>query len=104
MAKIDQLPSDSVLHTYVGAKDFMDSYGVDIGQRQELQQCDMRELAEQFGNIELGWAIWLLKLRNILMSPLKLKTTDDLAAKQVTNLQLRSVSVIEWLSFEYMRF
>ncbi len=84
MAKTDQLPSDSVLQTYVGAKDFMDSYGVDIGQRQDLQQCDMRELAEQFGNIELGWAIWLLKLRNILMSPLKLKTTDDLAAEQVT--------------------
>lgn len=83
MAKTDQLPFDSALQAYVGAKDFMDSYAVEIADRKDLQQCDIRELAEQFGNIELDWAIKLLKLRNILMNPLKLKTTDDLAAEQV---------------------
>ncbi len=82
MANIDRLPEDSVLQPYVDAKDFMDSYAVDIAPRKDLQQCDIRELAEQFGNIELDWAIKLLKLRNILMNPLKLKTTDDLAAQQ----------------------
>jgi len=79
MANPDTLPLGSSLQTYLSVDDYSDSYSVDISGRKDLQQCDMRQLGELFGNIEIGWAVALLKLRNILMAPLKMKTTDELA-------------------------
>ncbi|MCZ4271307.1 DUF2867 domain-containing protein [Maritalea porphyrae] len=78
MAKPDQLPSDSTLQQYYSPGDFMDSYSSSLKGRPDLLDCDIRLLAEQIGNIEIDWAVNLLKLRNILMQPFRLKSTKDL--------------------------
>ncbi len=83
MAIKSTLPYNSVLQSYVRGQDYFDSFAIDIGTNSELVGCDIRELATQFGTIEADWAKALLALRNILMRPFKLKTTDDLEADAI---------------------
>lgn len=82
VAKRNQLPDDSSLQQYLSANDFVDSYSEELTHRPDLQTCDIRVFATHFATIEISWAIKLLKLRNLLMKPLQLKTTDELAEQQ----------------------
>lgn len=84
MAKPDLLPQDSSLQGYFSQGDFIDSYSASLENRQDLQSCDIRLLAELIGNIDIGWATGLLMLRNVLMKPLRLKSTADLKELQRT--------------------
>jgi len=83
MAQPDKLPLDSALHDYYSNGDYQDSYSASLEGRTDLQQCDIRLLAEQLGNIDIGWAIFLLKLRNLVVKPFSLKSTDDLQNNRV---------------------
>lgn len=80
MAKRTAFPKRSWLNAYKRRQDFADSYEVDISDRPDLINCDIRELAMQFGTVDIAWANFLIDTRDIMMRPFGMKATSDLIA------------------------
>lgn len=82
MSMRDRLPSDSILNTYYAPRDFMDVYSVSLQGRPDLQTADMRILANHILMADIGWMNALLSLRDTVVKPLGLKTTEDLGLEE----------------------
>ncbi|MET1414530.1 DUF2867 domain-containing protein [Roseibium sp. HPY-6] len=82
MSVSDTLPNESVLHTYYSPRDYLDVFSVSLEGRPDLQEVDIRVLADHMLMADIGWMNALLSLRDKVVKPLGLKTTDDLALEQ----------------------
>ncbi len=82
MSVRDRLPSDSILNTYYAPRDFMDVYSVSLAERPDLHTVDMRVLADHILMAEIGWMSALLTLRDTVVKPFGLKTTEDLGLEE----------------------
>ncbi|WP_019961370.1 DUF2867 domain-containing protein [Woodsholea maritima] len=79
MIRSDTLPYHSLLCAYVAPKDYVDVYSADLSVRPDLMECDIRVLAQHCLCAEIKWAKHLLKLRDLIVKPLGLKSTDLLS-------------------------
>lgn len=82
MSQSDTLPSGSVLNTYRAPRDFLDCYSVSLKGRPDLQEADMRLLANHILNADIRWMRALLMLRDRVTGLIGMKTTDKLAREQ----------------------
>lgn len=82
MSQADTLPSESLLNAYRAPRDFMDCYSVSLKGRPDLQDADMRVLANHVLNADIRWMRNLLVLRDRLTGIIGMKTTDKLALQQ----------------------
>ena len=82
MSQSDTLPNESLLHDYHAPGDFIDTYSVSLKGRPDLQEADIRVLADHILNADIGWMNVLLTARDRVARPFGLKTTDDLALQQ----------------------
>ncbi|GAA0777256.1 DUF2867 domain-containing protein [Roseibium denhamense] len=73
------LPPASRLNAYRAPSDFLDVFSISIAERPELQTMDIRLIADHMVSRDPVWVKRLLKLRDLLVKPLGLKTTADLA-------------------------
>ena len=69
-----ELAPQSALHTHVRSGDFLDCYTVEI----KRPDVPLDQIAQAVFLSFPGWIKLLLGLRNCLVSPFKLKTTDEL--------------------------
>ncbi|MES0879738.1 DUF2867 domain-containing protein [Roseibium sp. SCP14] len=83
MSKSDRLPEESFLNSYYAPGDYMDTFSASLEDRQDLQTADIRVLAAHILNAEIGWINALLKVRDVIVRPLGMKTTSDLAQEQL---------------------
>jgi hypothetical protein len=60
----------------------MDTFSVSLEGRQDLQAADIRVLADHILNADIAWMNALLKARDMVVKPLGMKTTSDLAREQ----------------------
>jgi len=82
MSQADTLPSESRLNAYRAPRDFMDCYSVSLQGRPDLQEADMRALADHVLNADIRWMKALLAFRDRLTGLIGMKTTDKLALQQ----------------------
>ena len=68
------LSPDSALHAHIRGGDFLDCYSVEIGR----PDVSLDQVAQAVFLNFPGWVRLLLGLRNCLVIPFRLKTTDDL--------------------------
>jgi hypothetical protein len=82
MSRADKLPEQSCLKAFYASDDFMDTYSVSMKGREDLLEADMRVLADHILNADVAWMKTLLRVRDRVVKPLGLKTTDDLLLEQ----------------------
>ncbi|MEM9632255.1 MAG: DUF2867 domain-containing protein [Pseudomonadota bacterium] len=82
MSKSDRLPEDSYLNSYYASGDYMDTFSVSLEDRLDLQSADIRVLADHILNADISWMNALLAARDVIVKPLGMKTTSDLAQQQ----------------------
>ncbi|MCV0426368.1 MAG: DUF2867 domain-containing protein [Roseibium sp.] len=82
MSQSDMLPDESLLNEYRAPGDFLDTFSVSLKGRPDLQEADIRVLADHILNADIGWMNALLSARDRIARPFGLKTTGDLALEQ----------------------
>lgn len=82
MSRADRLPEGSCLKEYHSPSDFMDTFSVSLQGRDDLLKADMRVLANHILMADVTWMNNLLRVRDCVVKPLGLKTTDDLLLEQ----------------------
>ena len=84
MSIAESLPPRSQLHDYARPQDFMDCFSVEISNRWACETASMQELANLIFSINVPGAAQLMRLRDTIVKPLGLKTSDDLGADSVS--------------------
>ncbi len=79
MSRSDVLPPDSQLHTYAKPQDFLDCFSVTVDNAWAANVATMPEIAALIVETEVPGAEQLVKLRNLIVKPLGLKTSDDMS-------------------------
>jgi hypothetical protein len=82
MSQADTLPLESLLNAYRAPRDFLDCYSVSLKGRPDLQDADMRVLADHVLLADIPWMKALLTTRDRLTGLVGMKTTDKLAQEQ----------------------
>lgn len=82
MSQADTLPEASLLNAYRAPRDFLDCYSISLKGRPDLQDADMRVLADHVLNADISWMKTLLSVRDRLTGLIGMKTTDRLALEQ----------------------
>ncbi len=82
MSRPDKLPVKSLLNDYRAPEDFLDVFSASLDYRSDLHTVDIRILADHLLNADIGWMKRLIAARDLVVKPLGLKTTDDLAREQ----------------------
>jgi len=98
MSQSDTLPVASLLNAYRAPRDFLDCYSVSLKGRADLQESDMRVLANHILNADIRWMRALLTMRDRLTGLLGMKATDELALEQ-SHLPLNQREVGDRLEF-----
>ncbi len=78
MSRSDTLPPESWLHSYARPQDFMDCYSVVLIDTWALHTASMVEIADLLVSVEVPGAEQLVQLRNLIVKPLGLKTSDEI--------------------------
>ncbi len=81
MSRSDTLPQESWLHSYARPRDFLDCYSVGLADPWAIHTASMTEIAELLVSVEVPGAEQLVQLRNLIVKPLGLKTSDDIEAE-----------------------
>jgi Protein of unknown function (DUF2867) len=84
MSNTEALPVESQLHDYARPQDFMDCFSVEISNRWACETASMQELANLIFSVNVPGADQLMRLRDTIVKPLGLKTSDDLEADGVS--------------------
>ncbi len=82
MSQADTLPQESCLNAYYSVGDYMDTFSVSLEGREDLLFADIRVLASHILGVEIGWMNKLQAMRDRLVKPLGIKTTEELAQEQ----------------------
>ncbi|WOF73714.1 DUF2867 domain-containing protein [Parvibaculaceae bacterium PLY_AMNH_Bact1] len=77
MSRSDTLPAQSQLHAYARSQDFMDCFSVAFSNEWAKTQATMPEIAALATAVEVPGAQPLMRLRDLIVSPMGLKTADD---------------------------
>jgi len=78
MSRSDTLPLDSQLHAYARPQDFMDCFSVAFSNDWARTGATMTEIAALATTVEVPGAQPLMRLRDLIVKPLGLKTADDM--------------------------
>ncbi len=81
MSRSDTLPPESWLHGYARPQDFMDCFSVALTDTWALNAASMAEIADLLVSVEVPGADQLVQLRNLIVKPLGLKTSDEVDAE-----------------------
>lgn len=80
MSRSEILPSESWLHSYARPQDFLDCFSVELDEPWALHSASMAEIADLLVSVEVPGAEHLVRLRNLIVKPLGLKTSEDVEA------------------------
>ncbi|WP_428647923.1 DUF2867 domain-containing protein [Roseibium sp.] len=82
MSEADTLPDRSLLYAYRAPGDFLDCYSVSLGEHHDLQNADMRVLADLILNADIAWMRNLMALRDRVARFVGMKSGKALAMEQ----------------------